>query len=121
MIQDKTTLPGQHAGPVVLVNTFTAKSGQMHAFITAQTAEYKRLLGRVAGWRGNRLHLALDGSTAVNYALFDSLQAYKDWRASALFVEHVAMIAPYVERSEPGIYQPLYEAGTLHIQTSNPP
>ncbi len=116
MIQDKTTLPARHEGPVVLVNIFTAKSGQMQAFVNTQTAEYKRLLGRVAGWSGNRLHLSLDGITAVNYAIFESLQAYKDWRASALFVEHVAMIAPYVERSEPGIYQPLYEAGSFQIQ-----
>jgi heme-degrading monooxygenase HmoA len=121
MIQDRTSLPEQHEGPVVLVNLFTAKPGQMESFITAQTSEYKRLLGRVAGWQGNRLHLSLDGTTAVNYAIFDSLQAYKDWRTSALFVEHIAMIAPYVERSEPGIYQPLYDAGTLQLTLDTTP
>ncbi|MBL9126155.1 MAG: antibiotic biosynthesis monooxygenase [Verrucomicrobiales bacterium] len=117
IIQDKTTLPEEHPGPVVLVNTFTAKPDQMPAFVAAQTAEYKRLLGRVEGWRGNRLHVSLDGCTAVNYAIFDSLQAYKDWRASALFMEHVAMIAPFVERSEPRIFRPLYDAGELSLPT----
>lgn len=119
MIQDKTTLPAQHDGPVVLVNTFIARPGQMQCFITTQTAEYKRLLGRVPGWRGNRLHLALDGSVAVNYAIFETLQAYKDWRASALFVEHVAMISPYIERSEPALCEPLYEAGDLRLGSLN--
>jgi hypothetical protein len=120
IIQDKATLPAELQGPVVLVNTFVARTGQMPAFVAAQMAEYKRLLGRVAGWRGNRLHLSLDGSSAVNYAVFDSLQAYKDWRASALFTEHVAMIAPYVERSEPQIFRALYDAGDLRMPQDAP-
>ncbi len=117
IIQDQTSLTGEQDGPVVLVNTFTAKPGMLPCFVSVQTSEYKRLLGRVEGWRGNRLHVSLDGTSAVNYALFDSLQAYKDWRASALFVEHVAMISPYVERSEPHIFRPLYDAGDLRLQS----
>lgn len=113
MIQDQTNPPDQHEGAVILVNRFTPKPGQMQNFVDAQTGEYKRLLGKVAGWRGNRLHLALDGSTAVNYAVFESLKHYNDWRDSELFKEHVAIIAPFVEKSEPGIYQALYEAGTI--------
>lgn len=112
-VHDRTELPENHAGPVVLVNIFTPKPGQLDAFIAAQTGEYRRLLGKVAGWKGNRLHRSLDGKTVVNYAVFDSLAAYKAWRESELFADHVAIIAPFIERSEPGIYEPLYEAGTL--------
>lgn len=113
MIYDQTQLPTHHEGTVVLVNIFTPKPGQMQNFIAAQTSEYRRLLGKVTGWRGNRLHLALDGMTAVNYAVFDTLQSYQNWRSSDLFTEHVAMISPFVERSEPGLYQPIYGAGTI--------
>ncbi len=113
MIHDRTSLPDDHHGVVVLVNLFTAKPGKMQDFVDAQTGEYRRLLGKVEGWKGNRLHLSLDGNTAVNYAVFETLAHYKAWRTSELFEEHVAIIAPFVERSEPGIYQPLYEAGTI--------
>jgi heme-degrading monooxygenase HmoA len=113
MIQDQTILPDHHEGEVILVNRFTAKPGQMQKFVAAQTGEYKRLLGKVAGWKGNRLHLSLDGTSAVNYAVFESLEYYNAWRDSELFKEHVAVIAPFVEKSEPGIYQALYQAGTI--------
>ncbi len=112
-IQDRTDLSDPHSGEVVLVNVFTPKPGQMDAFVAAQTGEYKRLLGKVAGWKGNRLHRALDGKLAVNYAVFDSLASYKAWRESELFAEHGAIIAPFVEKSEPGIYEMLYQAGEI--------
>ncbi|MCI0533925.1 MAG: antibiotic biosynthesis monooxygenase [Verrucomicrobiales bacterium] len=114
VIHDRTDLPEEYAGPVVLVNVFTPKAGKLDEFIAVQTGEYRRLLGKVAGWRGNRLHRSLDGKTAVNYAVFESLSAYKAWRGSDLFAEHLKVIEPLVERSEPGLYSaPLYEAGSV--------
>lgn len=56
----------------------------------------------------------------MNYAVFDSLQAFKDWRAGALFTEHVAMIAPYVERSEPRIFRAPCDAGDLRMPQGAP-
>ncbi len=112
-IQDRTDLSGSHQGEVVLVNVFTPKPGQMDAFVAAQTGEYKRLLGKVAGWKGNRLHRSLDGKLAVNYAVFESLETYKAWRESELFREHGEIIKPFVEKSEPGIYEVLYQAGEI--------
>lgn len=114
VVHDRTELPDDYDGPVVLVNVFTPKPGQLDAFVDAQIDEYRRLLGRVAGWRGNRLHRSLDGRTVVNYAVFESLAAYKGWRDSDLFADHLKVIAPLVERSEPGLYSaPLYEAGSV--------
>lgn len=111
MIEDRSEWKSGGEGPVILINLFTPKPGQLEAFISAQTGEYRRLQGKVAGWKGNRLHRSLDGKTAVNYAVFQSLDAYKAWRESALFAEHVEVIRPFVEKSEPGLYEPLYEAG----------
>ena len=39
-------------GAVLLVNVFTPKDGQPHAFVAAQTAEYERLWGQVDGAHG---------------------------------------------------------------------
>lgn len=114
VLRDRTDLPDDYAGPVVLVNVFTPKAGKLDEFIAAQTNEYRRLLGKIAGWRGNRLHRSLDGKTAVNYAVFESLSTYRAWRGSDLFAEHLKVIRPLLERTEPGLYAAaLYEAGSL--------
>lgn len=97
----------------MLVNVFTPLPGKMEAFIAAQTDEYRRLLGTVKGWIGNRLGLAVDGEKAVNVAIFDSLVAYKAWRDSEAFAVHLDHIKPFVAESAPGIYQTVYSAGDI--------
>jgi heme-degrading monooxygenase HmoA len=108
-IADQTVLPEDLKGPVVLVNTFTAKPGQLEAFIQAQKNEYMRLKGSVPGWLGNRLLRALDGKNAVNVATFASLDDYKRWRASEEFSKHGEIIKPYIEQAAPGLYEVVYE------------
>lgn len=113
LVKDQTDLTIQHKGKVVLINKFTAKPGMLDKFAAAQMAEYKRLLGKVEGWQGNRLIKALDGKNAINIAVFDNMEFYNKWRNSKLFKDHVEIIKPFIEKSEPGMYEILYEAGTL--------
>jgi heme-degrading monooxygenase HmoA len=113
MVKDQTDLSIKHKGKVVLVNKFTAKPGQLDKFIDAQMGEYKRLLNKVEGWQGNRLVKALDGKNAINIAVFDSMENYNKWRNSKLFKDHLEVIKPFVEKSEPGMYEILYEAGSI--------
>lgn len=113
VVQDKTDLTVPVKGKVVLVNTFTAKPGQLDKFIEVQKGEYKKLLGKVEGWQGNRLIKAIDGKNAVNFAVFDSIENYNKWRQSQLFADHLKVVKPFIEKAEPGIYQIEYDAGTL--------
>jgi heme-degrading monooxygenase HmoA len=113
VVHDQTNLAIEHTGKVVLINKFTAKPGQLDKFIEAQTNEYKRLLGKIEGWQGNRLIKSLDNKNAINIAVFDSMKSYNAWRNSKLFTEHVEVIKPFVEKSEPGMYEVLYDAGSL--------
>lgn len=113
VVKDQTDLSIQTKGKVVLVNKFTAKPGQLDKFIEAQMGEYKRLLGKVEGWQGNRLIKALDGKNAINIAVFDNMKSYTKWRDSKLFKDHVEIIKPFIEKSEPGMYEILYDAGQL--------
>ena len=113
-VRDRTDNLGETAGtaegPVMLVNLFTPKPGMADAFIEAQTAEYVRLRGQVKGHIGNRLGRAVDGSNQlVNVALFDTMENYNAWRASELFAAHLAIIAPLIEESAPGIYSIAYD------------
>lgn len=101
-------------GVVMLVNLFTPKTGQEQAFIDAQTSEYVRLKGQVAGWIGNRLGRTVDGSgQLVNVAMFDSMASYNAWRESQLFADHLEIITPFVKKSAPGMYELLYSAGDI--------
>jgi len=110
VVHDTSDLHVQHKGHVYLVNVFTPKPGQTEKFITAQTAEYRRLEGKIPGWLGNRLHRSIDGKKVVNYAEFESLGLYIKWRNSQLFKEHLDRVKDYVARAEPGMYsEPLYD------------
>jgi heme-degrading monooxygenase HmoA len=100
-------------GSVMLVNVFTPKKGKAEAFVEAQTAEYRRLRGQIAGWVGNRLGRSVDGTKYVNVAVFDSLSAYNAWRGSAEFVSHLAVIQPYIAEAAPGMYEIIYSAGEI--------
>jgi heme-degrading monooxygenase HmoA len=118
LVQDRTQNSGENAdaidGVVMLVNLFTPKPGMEQAFIDAQMGEYVRLLGKVEGWIGNRLGRAVDGNGQLaNVAMFDTMANYNAWRESALFVEHLDIIRPFIEKSAPGMYEVLYRAGDM--------
>lgn len=101
-------------GPVMLVNLFTPMPGKAEEFVRVQSAEYVRLRGRVEGYLGNRLGKAVDGSEQlVNVALFDSIESYNKWRASALFADHMDIIRPLIEKAAPGMYAVAYSFGEV--------
>jgi len=97
----------------MLINLFTPKAGMEQAFFEAQSGEYRRLLGQIPGWIGNRLGRSVDGKSFVNVAVFASLADYNAWRDSAIFEEHLDIIRPFVEKSEPGMYEMVYSAGVI--------
>lgn len=117
-ISDRTANQDERAlaanGPVMLVNLFTPKPGMADEFVRVQSAEYVRLRGQVEGYLGNRLGKAVDGSDQlVNVALFDTIENYNNWRASVLFVEHMDVIRPLIEKAAPGMYSVAYSFGTV--------
>jgi heme-degrading monooxygenase HmoA len=106
---------GEQVGPVVLINVFTPKPGKLDAFIETQKAELERLSQEAAiqGWRGSRLHRAVDGKTAVMVTVFDTIDDHKHWVATHAFAEHLDRIRPLIERAEPGYYELVAEAGRI--------
>ncbi|CAN7634067.1 antibiotic biosynthesis monooxygenase family protein [Aminobacter sp. LjRoot7] len=60
-------------GPVAFVNIFTLKPGKLDEFIALQKINLDRSVGNVPGWRGSRLHRAIDGDTAIMISTFDSV------------------------------------------------
>jgi heme-degrading monooxygenase HmoA len=106
---------GEETSPVVLINVFTPKPGKLDAFIEMQKAELHRLSGAagIQGWRGSRLHRAVDGNTAVMVTVFETIGDHKRWVATDAFAEHLDRIRPLIERAEPAYYELVTEAGRI--------
>ncbi len=99
--------------PLVIVNRFTPKQGQMDAFMDMQRAALQRFSGKLQGWRGSRLYKGIEGRTATLVSVFDSLEDYARWRDSNLLAAHRVDILPLIERAEPELYELAYESGTV--------
>lgn len=100
-------------GPIVVVNTFTPKPGALDEFIALQTAALPGLSADLPGFRGSRLYRAEDGSKAVLVSVFDTAEAFRRFQQSEAFAAHRARILPFLERTEPGRYEIVYEAGRI--------
>lgn len=112
-VHDRTDTSVDSDGPVVLINIFTPKNGDLQTFVDAQIGEYKRQRGLAAGWIGNTLCRTIDGTKAVNLAVFESREKYLEWRNSDHFADHLDVIRPLIEKSEPHIVQAVYGDSAL--------
>jgi hypothetical protein len=90
---------------VTLVNIFTVAPGGQTRFAEAQSDEYRRLHGKIAGSLAANLHRGLDGVTLANVAQFRSMPEFRAWVESDLMREHALVIRDLIERSEPGMYR----------------
>jgi len=106
---------GRGHGPVAVLNVFTLKPGSLDAFVEVQRAALPGLGRQIPGFRGSRLYRALDGSTAAMVSVFDTLEHFKRWTTSEPFVAHRDKIAPLFERTAPGIYEVVYESGSIEL------
>lgn len=99
--------------PVVLINVFTPKPGKLDEFVALQAAELRRLTEATPphGWRGSRLHRAVDGNMVVMVTMFDTIQDHRNWLSGDRFADHVERIMPLLERASPGYFEIVEEAG----------
>jgi heme-degrading monooxygenase HmoA len=101
---------------VVMINVFKVKQGRLDDFVELQRqylGELSDVPGALEGWRGSRLHRAVDGADAVMISVFDSMEAHKRLIGTARFAEHREKVAALIESAEPRYYSVAYEAGTI--------
>ena len=97
---------------IAVVNVFTPKAGQLDAFVAVQKAGLPALRGKVPGLRGSRFYRALDERTALLLSVFESAEHFDQFRQSELFAAHRDKLTPLLERTDPHVYQLVYETGT---------
>lgn len=101
------------AEPLVVVNVFTPKPGQLDAFMEVQRSGLQAFRGRIPGLRGGRLLRGHDDATAMLISMFESRQALEAWLGSPLFKAHVQKLSPLLESTAPRTYELVYENGVL--------
>jgi heme-degrading monooxygenase HmoA len=99
--------------PLVVINVFTPKPGQLDAFVEAQAGGLRRMAGHIPGLRGGRLYRAADGSRAILVSVFESEAQLSQWLGSPDFAAHRERITPLIEKSEAGRYELVYESGSI--------
>ena len=82
-----------------LVNIFTPTTGKLDALLELQLAEMKAMstAARKAGWRGNEVYKAKDGTRLIVVTRFRSEADKETWAQTAMFQDHIARIGPLVE------------------------
>jgi heme-degrading monooxygenase HmoA len=98
---------------VTVLNIFTPKPGWLDAFVEVQRTSLPRLARNIQGFRGSRLFRALDGTTAAMISVFDSPEDLQRWTASEPFAAHRDKLSTMIERTAPGVYELVYEAGSI--------
>jgi heme-degrading monooxygenase HmoA len=106
---------GRGNGPIAVLNVFTLKPGWLDAFVELQRLALPGLARQIPGFRGSRLYRAVDGTTAAMISVFDTQEQFKRWTASEPFVAHREKISTMIERAAPGIYEVVYESGSIEF------
>jgi heme-degrading monooxygenase HmoA len=96
---------------VAVINTFTPKAGRLEDFVRLQEAALPGFRGRVPGLLGSRFYRGQDGGNAVLISVFASAESFQRFLQSDLFAAHRDRISPLLERTDPGLYQLVYQTG----------
>ncbi len=94
---------------ITVINRFEIRPGQMDAFIDAQRAFPSSL--PACGLVGGRMYRALDGRSAVLISVFESQAAIDALRGRSDFQAHLERLRPYVESTNPSLYEAAYDTG----------
>ncbi|HEV7854581.1 MAG TPA: antibiotic biosynthesis monooxygenase [Mycobacterium sp.] len=87
-----------------LINVFTVepeKASDLAALLTSAT---ENVMQHQLGFRSANIHLSTDRTRVVNYAQWDSPQAYEKMLADATAREHMATAAAMAVSFDPHLY-----------------
>ena len=94
----------QHSDYATLINVFTVepeKAADLAALLSAATDE---VMQHQPGFRSANIHLSTDRTRVVNYAQWDSAQAYQAMLSDSTAREHMATAAAMADSFDPHLY-----------------
>jgi heme-degrading monooxygenase HmoA len=94
----------QNSGYATLINVFTVepdRAAELAALLHTATQEVMR---HQPGFRSANIHLSTDGTRVVNYAQWDSPEAYRAMLADSTTQQHMADAAALAISFDPHLY-----------------
>jgi hypothetical protein len=99
------------AAPAVSISVIHPKPGRLDALLASQTAQHRRLEGRVTGLRGVRCLRA--GEVIVVITTFDDPLDVLEFARDPRRLAHLERIRPLVERVETDVFEEVYASGVI--------
>ncbi len=94
----------QHSEYATLINVFTVEpehAGELVALLVSSTEE---VMQHQPGFRSANIHLSTDRTRVVNYAQWDSAEAFQAMLSDATAREHMATAAAIAIDFDPHLY-----------------
>ena len=94
----------RHAPYVTLINVFTVEPTRADELATVLTAATETVMQHVQGFRSANIHVSTDRARVVNYAQWDSAEAYERMFSDPAAREHMAIAADIADGFDPHLY-----------------
>ena len=98
------TMIERHAPYVTLINVFTVEPARADELATVLTAATETVMQHVQGFRSASIHGSTDRTRVVNYAQWDSAEAYQHMFSDPAAREHMAIAADIADGFDPHLY-----------------
>ena len=94
----------QNSGYATLINVFTVAPDQAGKLATLLRTATEKVMRHQPGFRSANIHLSTDGTRVVNYAQWDSAEAYRAMLADPTTQQHMADAAALAISFDPHLY-----------------
>lgn len=104
----------QNSTCATLINVFTVQPETAKPLAELLRAATEDVMCHLNGFRTANIHVSTDGTRVVNYAQWETAQAYEDMLANPAAREHMAKAAGMAISFDPH----LYTVGSVHTASS---
>ena len=94
----------RHAPYVTLINVFTVDAARADELAAVLTAATETVMQHVQGFRSVNIHVSTDRTRVVNYAQWDSAEAYQQMFSDPAAREHMTLAADIADGFDPHLY-----------------
>jgi quinol monooxygenase YgiN len=102
-----------HSPHATLINVFTVEPSRAQALVDLLSEVTETVMRHVDGFGSASIHLSSDGTRVVNYAQWDSREAYLDMLSDPVAREHMGRAADLAVSFDPH----LYTVESVHTRT----
>ena len=98
------TVIERHGPHATLINVFTVEPEQASALAALLDDATERVMRHVPGFVSANIHVSTDGTRVVNYAQWESAEAYQAMLADPTAREHMSKAADLASGFDPHLY-----------------